>query len=387
MTFAKAGLIGILLLLTALVPRFASTFDADPFSKWWSNNVYYVFESSIPAEWYGDIDQAAFTWSTGPADSWFYLGPYYAGATAYGYLRKDETNVWYNCNSNVPACARPAISSGYLYDGSFVATIFDDDVNWVVQGQDDCSANTIRVKNMSLHEFGHWLRLWDQPAGHPEAVMFWGCDNKDGLRYDDRDGAQYLYGTEVLWGSGYGSGGLTSQLLVSGGQPNWLQVSGTANTQYWTARGKGQGVYQLGSIVNAGSNNRWTIDVDVYLNSASGTGWSPQLYLIDTGGRWVKVGWMKDVAYPNTTWFVQSSAGDIYWGNGSSVGNTHHFKFVYNPATKFLSWVVDVTPMWSSYAIPFENPYVLEQGLARAVGDSIDVTFKNFRVTTEWGPN
>lgn len=90
--------------------------------------------------------------------------------------------------------------------------------------------------------------------------MSFDCTDKQALLQDDRDGVQYQYGTELSeW---VGSGGLNAGL--GGWQPiNHLSVYGTANTQYWTARGKGQASYRLGTLPNGGANNRWKIDVDI----------------------------------------------------------------------------------------------------------------------------
>jgi len=380
----RIAVIVVVPLLMALVPRSAATFDADPFSRWLSNRVYYVLEPSIPSSWQESIGQAASLWSIGSANSYFEFVP--SGQSEHwGSLTQDDTSI--RCLREALACSLPSEGPGYPDPGG-VMTVFDDDVNWTVTAPDNCGTQppTINVKNISLHEFGHWLQLWDYPSGHPEAVMSWSCDNKDSLRQDDRDGVQYLYGTEVS--TLVDNGGLAAELQIRDGEAPWVRVSGTANSQYWTARGKGQAAYALGPLY-AGSSNRWRLDVDIILNSASGTGWSPQLYLADTSGNRVTVGWQRDEAagFPNTTWLVQSSVGDTYFGDGSSDdGNHHHFTFIYNPTTKSVSWAVDSSTLWSGQ-IPFTYPYVLVQGRARAIGDSLDVTFKNFRITTEWSPN
>lgn len=352
--------------------------DAHPFSPgstWGTNTIYYIYTQVVPQDWRPYIDQAAEVWDRNlpnATGSWMDLvqGP----GNNNGYLEVGEVQLmWPGCDSLSFACTFP------LWAGK--RTRFDDDPTWTTTGATNCAANIMNVKTIALHEFGHWVEL-NHPSGHPEAVMSFDCTDKQALLQDDRDGVQYQYGTELSeW---VGSGGLNAGL--GGWQPiNHLSVYSTANTQYWTARGKGQASYRLGTLPNGGDNNRWKIDVDITLNSASGTGYTPQLYLIDLSGHWLKVGWMKDIAYPNTTWFIQSSIGNIYWGDASQSGNNHHFSLYYNPNSKFVAWLVNGTPLWGGY-IALDNPYVLEQGLARAVGDSIDVTFRNFRITTDYDP-
>lgn len=59
-----------------------------------------------------------------------------------------------------------------------------------------------------LHELGHSVQLSDFPANHPEAVMYFTCDQyqKTTLREDDKTGPTMLYGIRTNWENGFASG-------------------------------------------------------------------------------------------------------------------------------------------------------------------------------------
>lgn len=72
---------------------------------------------------------------------------------------------------------------------------------WNASGVVSCNApKKADLITVSLHEFGHWFNLVDNPTGHPEAVMTYNCGTaKQSLLEDDKQGVHQMYGPFDQW--------------------------------------------------------------------------------------------------------------------------------------------------------------------------------------------
>ncbi len=76
------------------------------------------------------------------------------------------------------------------------------------------NCNAVRdadVQQFALHEMGHWFFLYDNPPGHPDAVMNYRCSVKRYLDSDDQHGIAMLYGARTTWESGFADGLINRQ--------------------------------------------------------------------------------------------------------------------------------------------------------------------------------
>jgi hypothetical protein len=96
------------------------------------------------------------------------------------------------------------------------------------------------VQQIATHEFGHWLRLQDNPPGQPSAVMTTARNRY--LQEDDKTGAIQLYGPFTGWESDQAQG-LRDRSTYSN-QTNVVGYSGSVGTApefigttYWSADG------------------------------------------------------------------------------------------------------------------------------------------------------
>jgi hypothetical protein len=164
---------------------------------------------------------------------------------------------------------------------------------------------------------------------------------------------------------------------------NGLVLGGTTSQQYWYGS-------SLESVDDFSSQATTTVSVDRVALSGSGTAYRSSLWVLQPGGQFLH--FSQNVG--ETGWQYNQTGG----GSGTGIGafNTaapdqgqHNMKLVYAPlggsqadVAIYLDGVLGPTVHFTNWnnSTPFK---VILTGQARAIGDSVSATFKNFSAVAE----
>lgn len=259
----------------------------------------------------------------------------------------------------------------------------------------------------TLHEFGHWVCLADNPpvqSGYDPPIMHYSSAFHQQLFQDEKNGVASYYWAKMITGGD--NVGISAS--VSSDKSKILSIGGRSSANYWKgAWGEAwtQGSRRLGLLawpygLKAGDSYYVKVRTKLY-GISTGTGYALHVQVKDpSSGHHVQFGpahdttvgtydrrWVFNHTNPNFPAYSWSNASESWSGQNSE----RVYEIWYNPGNRRIQWGVYNPPangQMCSLTIPGQgDPWLQLQAFTRASGDEVHVQFEEIRIDTQPFPD